>query len=39
MKGYVVSYGYMGYMPSTKNYQLFSSDTEYEECYNATETN
>ena len=33
MKGYNVGSGYMGYIPGS-GYQLFPTETEYEEYYN-----
>lgn len=33
MKGYYVSFGYMGYLPSKKRYMLFVSEEEYKEYY------
>ena len=29
MKGYFVSYGYMGYLPSEERYMLFASEADY----------
>lgn len=29
MKGYIVPFGYMGYIPDTNKYQLFASEQEY----------
>ena len=29
MKGYYVSDGYMGYIPSEKRYMLFASESDY----------
>lgn len=37
MKGYLVSTGYMGYMPSLGNYILFATQAEYEEIYKEIE--
>lgn len=34
MKGYVVSSGYMGYLPSVGKYLLFATEEEYVEEYN-----
>lgn len=33
MKGYLVWYGYMGYMPNLGKYILFDTETEYREMY------
>ena len=33
MKGYVVPNGYMGYIPSRKEYQLFASESDYKDAY------
>ena len=33
MKGYVVAFGYMGYLPSLGKYLLFATEEEYVEEY------
>ena len=33
MKGYYISYGYMGYMPKEKRYRLFTNEAEYLEIF------
>ena len=37
MKGYPVGFGYMGYMPSVKNYILFATEEEYKEIFKELE--
>lgn len=37
IKGYLVSSGYMGYLPSKSKYQLFPTEAEYIEYFNEME--
>ena len=37
MKGYTVSFGYMGYLPSVGRYLLFCSEDEYAERFREEE--
>lgn len=39
MKGYVVSTGYMGYLPISGKYLLFATEAEYAETYREEEEN
>lgn len=34
MKGYITSFGYMGYIPRLKKYFLYATEDEYKEAYN-----
>lgn len=39
MKGYVVAYGYMGYLPTDGKYLLFSTEEEYIDIYEEESNN
>lgn len=36
MKGYLVGFGYMGWVPELNRYVLFATESEYEEYYLGT---
>lgn len=37
MKGYLVSIGYMGWIPALRRYLLFATEVDYEEFFDAME--